>query len=121
MKNWKEVRGVVTPGGDAAWICPVCGDKSRKSYHVYGIEHLKNKLDRCPCCGERLKYPWEKEITNKFQEIAETMKFTELPTSVVANSDFEQMLRRNADESIESSPATVEPSAEQDKENPESY
>ena len=64
MKNWKEVKGVITPGGDAAWICPVCGDESRESYHIYGIEHLENKLNRCPCCGEWLKYPWEKDRAN---------------------------------------------------------
>ena len=64
MKNWKDVKDVVTPGGDPAWICPVCGDKSRESYHVYGIECPENKLNRCPHCGEMLKYPWEKEKTN---------------------------------------------------------
>jgi len=64
LKNWKEVKGAITPGGDAAWICPICGDESRESYHIYGIEHLENKLNRCPCCGEWLKYPWEKDKTS---------------------------------------------------------
>lgn len=64
MKNWKEVKGVFTPGGDPAWICPVCGDESRESYHVYGIECPENKLNRCPHCGEMLKYPWEKDKTD---------------------------------------------------------
>lgn len=117
MKDWKEVKGVVTPGGDAAWICPVCGDKGKESYHVYGIEHLKNKLDHCPCCGERLKYPWEKENTNKFQEIAKDMTFEELPAGVVKNSDFEYQLRGNANGASGSSSANMESPKKQDKEN----
>ena len=64
MKNWKDVKDVITPGGDPAWICPVCGDESQESYHVYGVECPENKLNRCPHCGEMLKYPWEKDKTN---------------------------------------------------------
>lgn len=46
---------VFTPGGDAVWICPVCG----KGRHVYGVESFDGPQHICPDCGTKLRYPWE--------------------------------------------------------------
>lgn len=54
--TWEEVTGVVTPGGDPAWRCPVCGG----SGHIMGVETLDNHINKCDQCGADLKYPWEK-------------------------------------------------------------
>ena len=50
--KWEKVHGVITPGGDPAWKCPICG----KGEHIYGVEHENNKLDSCPNCGASLTY-----------------------------------------------------------------
>lgn len=50
---WKEVKGVITPGGDPCWKCPNCG-----FMHVYGIENIEGPYNNCPKCGISLKYPW---------------------------------------------------------------
>ena len=54
-KLWLKKKGVITPGGDPAWYCPVC----KKGNHVYGIEHARNYMHKCPDCNANLKYPWE--------------------------------------------------------------
>ena len=57
--NWIHAKGnYFTPGGDPLWQCPVCGS----GLHVYGVEEEGlpgAKKDRCPDCGQELKYPWE--------------------------------------------------------------
>lgn len=56
--NWEEVKGaLLTPGGDPVYICPACKDKN--SRHVNGIE-MPQHLDKCPVCGAKLKYPYER-------------------------------------------------------------
>ena len=52
--EWEHVHGVVTAGGDPAYRCPKCG----KGYHVYGIEHLKDRRAFCPDCGHWNIYPY---------------------------------------------------------------
>lgn len=58
IKEWKEVKDVITPGGTPMYICPIC--KSEESKHMYGLEFMKNKKNRCSHCGNYLKYPREK-------------------------------------------------------------
>lgn len=52
---WKELKGIVTPGGDPYWICPVCAGDG----HVMGIETLDNSHYECAECKTKLIYPWE--------------------------------------------------------------
>lgn len=60
MKNWTSPKGdYLTPGGDPLYMCPVCGEESKESWHVYGIESPETRMDKCPHCGEPLKYPGE--------------------------------------------------------------
>lgn len=58
IKKWEEIKNLITPGGTPLYICPVC--KSEESRHLYGIEFLENRKNRCPHCGSYLKYPREK-------------------------------------------------------------
>lgn len=55
-QKWIKSIGVVTPGGDPAYECPVCG----KGNHVYGIEN-NHPEHKCSDCGAMLIYPWESE------------------------------------------------------------
>lgn len=50
---WQHVHGVLTPGGDPAWVCPNCGG----GQHVYGVENINHPVKVCPNCGVSLKYP----------------------------------------------------------------
>lgn len=60
MSKWRELEGAyIVPGGDKVWICSVC--KGQNSIHVYGTEHPKNHMHRCPTCGISLCYPWEND------------------------------------------------------------
>lgn len=58
LRDWENIKDVVTPGGTPMYICPVC--KSKESRHLYGLEFMKNRKNRCPHCGRHLKYPGEK-------------------------------------------------------------
>lgn len=60
MNIWEKVFGVITPGGDTCWKCPICG----KGIHVMGIETIKNHTNICKDCGAIIYYPWEKEKVN---------------------------------------------------------
>ena len=53
METWKEVHGVLIPGGDPCYRCPRCGYE-----HVYGIE-CGRRLESCPDCGTKLRYPYD--------------------------------------------------------------
>lgn len=55
MNIWQKVRGVVTPGGDPCWECPVCGEGS----HVMGIETLYNFTNVCRDCGAEVYYDYQ--------------------------------------------------------------
>lgn len=57
-KEWEEVKDVITPGGTPMYICPIC--KSEESKHLYGLEFMQNRKNRCSHCGRYLKYPGEK-------------------------------------------------------------
>ena len=57
--KWKEIGGAVTPGGDTAFMCPVCFHGE----HIYGIEHPE-PIHECPVCGAELIYPWEEQNEN---------------------------------------------------------
>jgi len=50
---WKEVKDVITMGGEPCWKCPNCG-----FMHVYSIENAGGNYNNCPKCGIYLKYPW---------------------------------------------------------------
>lgn len=52
--TWKKIGGAVTPGGDPAFMCPVCFHGE----HIYGVEHPE-PIHECPVCGAELIYPWE--------------------------------------------------------------
>ncbi len=54
---WMRLHGVMTPGGDPCWICPLC----KGGEHVYGIENMRGHKDKCPICGARLLYPFEEK------------------------------------------------------------
>lgn len=54
---WKQVHGLITPGGDPYWECPVCGEGG----HLYGVECPKNYTHECRNCGSKVIYPWEVE------------------------------------------------------------
>ena len=58
IKEWEEIKNLITPGGTPLYICPAC--KSEESRHLYGIEFLENRQNRCPHCGIHLRYPGEK-------------------------------------------------------------
>ncbi len=51
--KWELVIGVITPGGDPLYICPVCRDK--KSKHINGVE-THCHMDKCQVCGTKLSY-----------------------------------------------------------------
>jgi len=51
---WKEVKGIITPGGDACWECPNC-----KARHVYGVENTNTFQNKCIKCGVDILYPWQ--------------------------------------------------------------
>ena len=53
--EWQELHGVLTPGGDPCYVCPVCG----KGQHVYGIESPESYTHTCANCGNTVVYPWE--------------------------------------------------------------
>lgn len=55
IKIWKEIIGAITPGGDPAYMCPVCFHE-----HIYGVEHPE-RIHECPVCGTKLIYPDEGE------------------------------------------------------------
>lgn len=56
IKVWKEIVGAITPGGDSAYMCPVCFHGE----HIYGVENPEPKHE-CPVCGTKLIYPGEEE------------------------------------------------------------
>ena len=41
LRDWENIKDVVTPGGTPMYICPVC--KSKESKHLYGLEFTENK------------------------------------------------------------------------------
>lgn len=59
IKEWEEIKNLITPGGTPLYICPAC--KSEESRHLYGIEFQGNRKNRCPHCGIHLRYPGEKQ------------------------------------------------------------
>lgn len=70
INHWKELKGVITPGGDPAYICPVCHNK--KSIHLYGVENTENYTHKCCVCHRKLLYPWENEdIQEKMNDFFE--------------------------------------------------
>lgn len=58
IKEWEEINNLITSGGTPLYMCPIC--KSEESRHLYGLEFMKNKKNRCPHCCSYLKYPKEK-------------------------------------------------------------
>lgn len=50
MKNWENIKDVVTPGGTPMYICPVC--KSKESIHLYGLEFMENRKLNVPIAAK---------------------------------------------------------------------
>lgn len=55
--KWKEIDGIITPGGDPCYMCPNCGGDR----HLYGVENTENYHHECKECKTKLIYPWEKK------------------------------------------------------------
>lgn len=53
IMKWEIVKGVITPGGDPLYVCPIC--RSRYSEHINGVESHCH-WNYCPVCGIRLEY-----------------------------------------------------------------
>ena len=53
--RWKQVHGVMSPGGTPVFICGSCGG----SEHLHGVEYHRRKII-CDNCGQINIYPWEK-------------------------------------------------------------
>ena len=55
LGRWKQVHGVVTPGGTPYYVCGSCGNTG----HLHGAEYPKRKMI-CDVCGAVNIYPYEK-------------------------------------------------------------
>ena len=60
IKEWEEIKNLITPGGIPLYICPVC--KREESRHLYGIEFLENRQKQMPTLWYSFKISWRKIV-----------------------------------------------------------